>query len=145
MDTYKEKNVRIVSEGELYGKDPRYTTIFNEISNHERVKYRRGNSKDRGEVYTLAYASFHGINYFSSKEIMVDDIAQDLEVLKGIDIITFDIIVLLSYLYYMKKEDTSNNKAYKSCYKRYCEDVIKRHHLPATLSEYVRASLPYIR
>lgn len=144
VDLYIGKNVQIVSEGNLYGTDPQYTVIFNDIRNHERVKYTRGNSKDQGEVYSLAYASYNKINYFSSKEIMVDDIAKDLLVLKDIEIITFDVIVLLSYLYYMKKQDTSNNKAYKSVYKKFCEDVIRRHHLPKTLSEYVKESIPYI-
>jgi len=142
---YIGKNTFIVKEEGLYGKDPLYTTIFNDISQHERVHYVRGTSKDRGEVYSLAYASYNQINYFSSKEIMVDDIANDLPVLEKIDIITFDVIVLLSYLYYMKKKDTSNNKALKSAYKRYCEDVIKRHRLPSTLSEYVKASIDYIQ
>ncbi|MCD7837171.1 MAG: hypothetical protein LUG83_11145, partial [Lachnospiraceae bacterium] len=96
---YKGKNMMIVKEDDLYGKDPLYTTIFNDIARHERVQYVRGTSKDRGEVYSLAYASYNQINYFSSKEIMVDDIAEDLHVLEQIDIITFDVIVLLTYLY----------------------------------------------
>lgn len=142
---YVGRNVTIVSEESLYGKDPLYTTIFNDIAEHERVRYTRGFSKDQGEVYSLAYASYHKINYFSSKEIMVDDIARDLSVLGTIEIITFDVIVLLSYLYYMYRGDTSRNKALKSSYKRYCEDVIKRHRLPATLVEYVKASMAYIK
>lgn len=67
-----------------------------------------------------------------------------MEVLKDIEIITFDIIVLLSYIYYMLREDSSNNKALKSLYKKYCEDVIKRHKLPATLKEYFLASADYL-
>ena len=144
LDSYLNKNVTIVSEERLYGIDPLYTTIFNEICSHERVQYIRGNAKDRGEVYSLAYAAYHNINYFSSKEIMVDDIARDLDVLKDIEIITFDIIVLLSYIYYACKSDTSKNKALKSIYKRYCEDVIKRHKLPSTLTKYVFACKDYI-
>ncbi|MCD7832970.1 MAG: hypothetical protein LUH00_03115 [Lachnospiraceae bacterium] len=144
VDSYKEKNVMIVGEGDLYGKDPQYTTIFNEIANHERVMYTRGNSKDRGEVYSLAYAAYNKINYFSSKEVMVDLIAEDLDALKDVEIVTFDVILLLAYIYYATKEDTSNKKALKSIYKRYCEDVIKRHKLPATLKEYVVASIDYI-
>ena len=144
VDSYKEKNVTIVDEGDLYGKDPQYTTIFNEISNHERVMYTRGNSKDRGEVYSLAYAAYNKINYFSSKEVMVDLIAEDLEELNDVEIITFDVILLLAYIYYASKGDTSNNRALKSIYKRYCEDVIKRHKLPITLKDYVVASTKYI-
>lgn len=145
IDRYNGKKVSIVSEGGLYGRDPVYTTIFNDISRHDRVLYSRSSSKDRGEVYSLAYAAFHKINYFSSKEVMVDQIAADLDVLKDIEIITFDIIVLLAYIYYMEKGDNSNNKALKAIYKRYCEDVIKRHKLPLTLKEYFLASADYLR
>lgn len=145
IDQYIGKNVSIVSEDNLYGRDPVYTTIFNDISTHERVMYFRGNSKDCGEVYSLAYAAFHKVNYFSSKEVMVDQIADDLKVLQDVEIITFDIIVLLAYVYYMLKEDNSKNKALKSIYKRYCEDVIKRHKLPRTLKEYFLESVDYIK
>lgn len=39
VDTYLGRNVTIVSEGDLYGRDPQYTTIFNNIANHELVNY----------------------------------------------------------------------------------------------------------
>ncbi|MCI8417882.1 MAG: hypothetical protein HFI33_10405 [Lachnospiraceae bacterium] len=132
----KYSSVMIVNEEKQYLQDPQYITIFNHIADHERIRYSRGSSKDRGEVYSLAYAAYHGINYFSSKEIMVDEIARDLEDLKDVDIITFDVIVLLAFVYHMSRGDTSKNKALKSIYKRFCEDVIKRHHLPPTLREY---------
>ncbi|MBD5096004.1 MAG: hypothetical protein HDT40_03185 [Lachnospiraceae bacterium] len=144
VDYYKGKNVTIVDEGGLYGADPKYTTIFNDIAGHELVKYIRGKAKDRGEVYSLAYAAYHNMNYFCSKEIMVDNIAHELEVLKDVDIITFDIIVLLAYVYYAKQNDKSFVKALKSIYKKYCADVIKRHRLPATLSEYIKESKDYL-
>lgn len=68
VDLYIGKNVTVVGEGDLYGRDPRYTTIFNHIAGHELVNYVRGRSKDRGEVYSLAYAAYHNMNYFCSKE-----------------------------------------------------------------------------
>ena len=108
------------------------------------MNYKRGNSKDRGEVYSLAYAEYHKMNYFCSKEIMVDNIAHELKDLQDIDIITFDIIVLAAYIYYVHKNDSSNTKGLKSIYKRYCADVIKRHGLPKTLNEYIKASLEYL-
>lgn len=141
VDTYLGRNVTIVN---LYGRDPKYTTIFNNIANHELVNYVRGQSKDCGEVYSLAYAAYHNMNYFSSKEIMVDNVAHELEDLKDIDIITFDIILLSAYVYYAEKNDNSNTKGLKSMYKKYCADVIKRHKLPATLGEYIRASQDYL-
>ena len=142
VDSYP--NVTKVSEGNLFDTDPQYNTIFNNIANHERVQFDRSRSKDRGEVYSLAYAAFHKINCFSSKEIMVDDIAGDLEDLKDIEIITFDVIVLLAFIYYNSKDEKNHNQALKSVYKRYCEDVIKRHKLPSTLIEYIKSCENYI-
>lgn len=144
VDTYKGKNVTIVDEGGLYGTDPKYTTIFNNIAKHELVKYVRGRSKDRGEVYSLAYAAYYNINYFCSKEIMVDNVARELEDLKNVDIITFDIVLLLAYVYYAKQNNNSYSKGLKSVYKKYCADVIKRHGLPPTLGEYIKASQNYL-
>lgn len=144
VDTYLGRNVTVVSEGDLYGRDPKYTTIFNNIANHELVNYIRGQSKDCGEVYSLAYAAYHNMNYFSSKEIIVDNVAHELENLKDIDIITFDIILLSAYVYYAEKNDNSNSKGLKAMYKKYCADVIKRHRLPATLGEYIKASQDYL-
>ena len=123
-------NVTIVSEGELYGVDPQYTTIFNNIAEHDRMQYKRTSSKDRGEVYSLAYAAFNKINFFSSKEIKVEEIAQEVGDLRKVRIITFDVIILQAYIYYVSRNEIGYNKALKSIYKRYCEDVIKRHKLP---------------
>lgn len=139
VDSYLGNNVTIVNENGLYGSDPVYTTIFNNISKHELVNYERGNSKDRGEVFSLAYAAYHNMNYFCSKEIMVDNVARELDDLKDIDIITFDIIVLQAYVYYAQRNDNTNSKGLKSMYKKYCADVIKRHGLPPTLGEYIKA------
>ena len=144
VDTYLGRNVTLVSEGDLYGRDPKYTTIFNNIANHELVNYVRGQSKDCGEVYSLAYAAYHNMNYFCSKEIMVDNVAHELADLKDVDIISFDIILLSAYVYYAEKNDKSNSKALKSMYKKYCPDVIKRHKLPPTLGEYIRANQDYL-
>lgn len=144
LDAYKGKNVTVVSEGNLYGKDPQYTNVFNNIANHELVKYERGRSKDCGEVYSLAYAVYHNMNYFCSKEIMVDNVARELEDLKYVDIITFDIILLQAYIYYAHQNDKSHSKGLKSIYKKYCADVIKRHGLPPTLREYIEASVDYL-
>ncbi len=144
VDTYQGKNVTIVGEGNLYGTDPLYTTIFNNIAGHELVRYKRGCSKDRGEVYSLAYAAYHKMNYFCSKEIMVDYVAEELKDLEDVEIITFDIILLQAYVYYAQRGDNSNSKGIKSMYKEFCADVIKRHGLPKTLKEYIKASQDYL-
>ncbi len=51
--------------------------------------------------------------------------ARELEDLKDIDIITFDIIILQAYVYYAQKNDNSNSKGLKAIYKKYCADVIR--------------------
>ncbi len=144
IDLYIGRNVTIVDEQGLYGKDPKYTTIFNHIAKHELVHYERGRSKDRGEVYSLAYAAYHDMNYFCSKEIMVDRVAEELDDLEQVGIITFDIIVLNAYIYYARKQDKTYAKALKAIYKRYCGDVIKRHKLPQTLSDYIVQCQDYL-
>ena len=144
VDGYKDRNITIVQADELYGTDPLYTTIFNNIAIHELVNYKMGSSKDRGEVYSLAYAAYHNMNYFCSKEIMVDNVARELAELKDVDIITFDVVLLQAYVYYAQRNDNTHSKGLKSMYKKYCADVIKRHKLPATLSEYIRESQDYL-
>lgn len=72
--------------------------------------YKRGNSKDRGEVYSLAYAAHNKINYSSSKEVMVDLIAEDLEELNDVEIVTFDVILLLAYILRMNIGDSIRGK-----------------------------------
>lgn len=126
-------NITLVPEGNLYGVDPQYTTIFNNIAGHDRMRYNRTSSKDKGEVYSLAYAAFNNINFFSSKEIKIEEIAREVKDLNDVRIITFDIIILLAFIYYVSRNEMSYNRALKSIYKRYCEDVIKRHKLPSTL------------
>ena len=144
VDTYRGRNVTIVDEENLYGKDPRYTMIFNNIANHELVQYSRRVSKNRGEVYSLAYAAYHNMNFFCSGDAMVDNVARELDDLKDVNILTFDIVLLNAYVYYARRNDNSNSKALKAIYKRYCVDVIKRHGLPQTLGEYIRASQIYL-
>lgn len=144
VNQYIGKNVTIVDEDGLYGADPIYTTIFNQIASHELVNYTRGQSKNRGEVYSLAYAAYHNMNYFCSKEIMVDIVTHELKVLENIDVITFDVILLMAYVYYARIGDNTYTKALKSLYKKYCADVIKRHRLPPTLSGYIMECQNYL-
>ena len=75
---------------------------------------------------------------------MVDNIARELEVLKDVDIITFDVILLTAYIYYARQGDNSKSKYQKAIYKKYCADVIKRHQLPKTLGEYIKESANYL-
>lgn len=50
----------------------------------------------------------------------------------------------MKQLYYAKQHDNSNSKALKSVYKKHCADVIKRHRLPPTLGEYIKACQNYL-
>ena len=75
---------------------------------------------------------------------MVDNVARELEDLRNVDIITFDVILLQAYVYYARQNDNSKSKGLKAIYKKYCADVIKRHGLPATLGEYIKASGDYL-
>lgn len=109
---------------------------FTDVYIHEEV-YRELDEESRITAY-------HNMNYFCSKEIMVDNVAHELEDLKDVDIITFDIILLSAYVYYAEKNDNSNSKGLKSMYKKYCADVIKRHKLPSTLREYILANQDYL-
>jgi len=84
------------------------------------------------------------MNFFCSKEIMVDIVAGELNDLKDVDIITFDVILLQAYVYYAQQNNNTNSKGLKAIYKKYCADVIKRHGLPKTLGEYIKASQRYL-
>ena len=75
---------------------------------------------------------------------MVDIIADEINDLKNVQVITFDVIVLLAYIYHNFKNIKKHDKALKSIYKRYCEDVIKRHKLPPKLLDYVKESSKFI-
>lgn len=103
VDSYD--NVTIVNENDLYGLDPQYTTVFNNIASS--MGYDRHMSKDRGEVYSLAYAAFHKINYFCCREIKIDYLSNELYDLRDVQVITFDIIVLVAFIYYISRKDTS--------------------------------------
>ncbi len=140
LDPYLNSNtVKMVGEGGLYGKDPLYTSIFNKIAKHELVNYSRCQSKNRGEVYSLAYVAYHNLNYVCSRDIMVDNVVRELSTLCSVDVVTFDIIVLAAYVYYARLGDNTYSKGLKAIYKRHCKDVIRRHGIPSTLGEYVKA------
>lgn len=64
VDSYIGKNVTVVSEGNLYGTDPQYTTIFNNIAKHELVKYERGRSKDRKQLRNITPGYQHYLKTF---------------------------------------------------------------------------------
>ncbi len=141
LRSYIGDKVCIVSEGNLYDTDPQYNELFNKICNNELVNYDRRETKNKGEIYSLAYAIYHGIDYFSTKDAMVDNVVNDMSELQSIKVITFDIIVLIAYIYHNLHGNKGLNKALKSIYKSQCEDVIKRRKLPQTLVMYVEETM----
>ncbi|MCI5883518.1 MAG: hypothetical protein MRZ84_05765 [Eubacterium sp.] len=119
---------------------------FTNIYIHEEV-YKELDDKNRTfvDMYKEKNVSIVGEDdFFCSKEIMVDIVAGELNDLKDVDIITFDVILLQAYVYYAKQNNSTNSKGLKAIYKKYCADVIKRHGLPKTLGEYIKASQRYL-
>src|SRR5699024_4587565 len=59
VESYTGKSVTIVTEENLYGRDPHYTNIFNTIAGFDLFKYVRPSPRDKGDVFSLTYAAFH--------------------------------------------------------------------------------------
>lgn len=133
IDLYVGKGVVIVSEGSLYGQDPQYTDLWNRIAGHELFNYERGERKNAGEVYSLAFALHNHLPFFCSSDGLVDIIVEELNL--HIEIITFDVILLIASIFH--KDNAEYKKAIKSMYKLLCADVIRRRELPQTFGEYV--------
>ena len=77
IDDYIGKNVEIVSDKDLYNKDPEFMRIFNEIHDHDLMYTKSSVTKNQGEVHSLAYACYYGIPYFSSKDSDACDVCND--------------------------------------------------------------------
>jgi len=135
ISSYISKNVEIVCENGMYGKDPLYTTIFNEIAEHELFNFRRGQSKNRGDVFSLAYAAYHKIPFFSTKDTAIIDVVQDISHLKNLEIIGFEYVLTLGYLF--NESSSELNKRLSSLYKSQCGPLIKRKLLPATFNKFL--------
>jgi hypothetical protein len=131
------KNVEIVGEGGLYGKDPVYTTIFNNIADHEFFNFRRGQSKNRGDVYSLAYAAHFGIPFFSTRDGVIIKIIQEVIELKNIDIMGFEYILTIGYLH--DNNSGELNKRLRSLYKSQCGPAIKQNLIPPTFNQFLES------
>ena len=142
VDGYSNTNVKIDDISALYGADPIYTDIYNNIDTHALFRNKEKSKDHLGEIRSLAYAAHKGISYFCSKDASVDLIAQELALLKGVTIITMDSIFLCARLYHEQKGSIEEHKPHlKSMYKKYCSDVIRRKQLPQTLNKYVEMCL----
>ncbi|HOJ11785.1 MAG TPA: hypothetical protein PK733_14495 [Clostridiales bacterium] len=135
---YIGKNVEVVSEGDLYGKDPQYTTLFNKIARHELFNYRRDETHNRGEVYSLAYAAFHNISYFSTRDGSAMIVLDEMPELSDIELVGFEYVLAIGFLI-SKCRNKDMDKRLKSLYKAYCEPSIRRGVIPHTFAEFLNS------
>ena len=97
--------VKIVSEKDLYGTDPKYTDIFSRISACDVFGYRRTSidllhcpTKDRGEIASLAYAEYYEIPFFVSVDEGAFLAVEDLQSLFNVKVHGVELGVALGYL-----------------------------------------------
>lgn len=136
ISIYIEKNVEIVSEDNLYGKDPLYTTIFNKIATHELFNYHRSDRKNRGEIFSLAFAAFHKLPYFSTRDGIAVQVMHEIPELHNIKPVGFEYMLAIGYLF-NKNCGKELNRRLKSLYKVYCAPAIKKGLIPTTFLEFL--------
>ena len=134
IDEHVGKNVEIVSDKNLFDKDPEYMRIFNEIHDHPLMYAPFSKTKNQGEVHSLAYACYYGISYFSSKDSDACDVCNEIEDLKGIIVVGFETILGIAYKAGGNKE---KRKALKALYKDFCSPQIRQGIIPKTLAEFL--------
>lgn len=135
INKYVGYNVQIVSEGDLYGTDGHYTTIFNQIADFDLFKYKRHQKRDKGDVFSLAYAAYQGIPFISARDGSIIKAVEELSYLANVEVCGFEHLLLLGFLKNDSKEFT---KSYKSIYKSYCTPAIKSGLIPKTFNEFVK-------
>ena len=134
IDEHIGKNIEIVSDKDLFDRDPEYMRIFNEIHDHPLMYAPFSKTKNQGEVRSLAYACYYGIPYFSSKDSDACDVCNEIEDLKDIIVIGFETILGIAYKAGGNKE---KRKALKALYKEFCAPKIRQGVIPKTLAEFL--------
>ena len=134
IDERVGKNITIVNDDDLFDSDPEYMRIFNKIHNHPLMYAPYSKTKNQGEVYSLAYAYYYNIPFFSSKDTDACDVCNEIEELNSIKIIGFETLLAIAY-----KTATSADikKALKSNYKEFCGPKIRQKAIPTTLAEFI--------
>jgi len=135
LSKYIGKNISVVSEGSMYGTDPRYTSIFNDIKQYELFQYNRGQKQNRGEVYSLAYAASHNIPYFSARDGAAMRAISEIESLKELELLGFEQLLLLGWM--NNPHSNEYKKSYKSLYKSECSIAIHAKIIPETFAQYI--------
>ncbi len=134
IDEHIGKNIEIVSDKDLFDKDPEFMRIFNEIHDHPLMYAPFSKAKNQGEVRSLAYAYYYGILYFSSKDSDACDVCNEIEDLKDIVVVGFETILGIAYKAGGNKE---KRKALKALYKEFCAPKIRQGVIPKTLAEFL--------
>ncbi len=134
INQYININITLVNDADLIGSDPEYTQIYNEIKNSELLANNSVLRKNQGEVHSLAYACYHRIPYFSSRDNDACETCEELELLKDVTVVGFEQILAFAF----KQTDNSEvNKGQKALYKEFCQKKIRQKEIPPTLGEYV--------
>ena len=134
IDKHIGKNITIVDDKDLFNFDPEYMRIFNEIHNHPLMHAPFSKTKNQGEVHSLAYACYHKIPFFSSKDSDACDVCSEIEELNKIEIVGFETILGIAY---KNNPDKDKKKALKALYKEFCGPRIRQGVIPKTLGEFM--------
>lgn len=129
------RNITRVSEGTMYGSDPLYTTIFNEIAQYDLFQYRRGQKHNKGEVYSLPFAARNNIPYFSARDGSAMRAIYEVGSLHGIELLGFEQLLLLGWI--NNSDSNEHKKSYQSLYKSECSVAIKAEMIPKTFNQYI--------
>lgn len=134
IDEHIGKNIKLVNDKDLFDSDPEYMRIFNAIHDHPLMYVPFLKTKNQGEVYSLAYACYHNISLFSSKDSDACDVCNEIEELNKIEIVGFETILGIAY---KNNPDKDKKKALKALYKEFCGPRIRQGAIPKTLSEFM--------
>lgn len=134
IDEHIGKNITIVDDKDLFDSDPEYMRIFNEIHDHPLMYAPFSKTKNKGEVHSLAYACYHNISLFSSKDSDACDVCNEIEELNKIEIVGFETILGIAY---KNNPDKDKKKALKALYKEFCGPRIRQGVIPKTLGEFM--------
>ena len=134
IDGYVGKNVTVVSDKDLFNSDPEFMRIFKEIHDHPLMYAPFNKNKNQGEVYSLAYACYYNILFFSSKDTDACDVCNEIEDLHNISIVGFETLLGIAY---KSNPDKDKKKALKALYKEFCSPRIRQKVIPKTLNEFM--------
>lgn len=137
VHAYVGKNVQIVDENGLYGKDPQYTDVFNKIAKHTLFNYVRGQSLNRGDVYTLAYAAYYKVPVITTRDGTIITVMEEVEELNGLNLLGFEYLLAMGY--FLNDGNKEFLRRCKSLYKSQCTPAIKRKLIPETFVRFLNS------